>query len=1095
MPTSGRSIVGLPAPGVNVATAPYTRPVTRSRCTALLAPVTFGCLLLALALLGAISSREAVAGQLAVAFAFVPSGLAVPGGWRRRAAEAALLPVAMVFVLVEGSDERRMATAPLLVLAALAATLAADRSLHQPRGAWLVAAHAGAVWSAATLGGAASGVLATALGLVVALALAAAAARRLGPGGGVLVGTLAGVVPMQGMAPLLLLLAAAGAAAAMVAPPYQDSLPGEAGWPAVVVPVALLLAALSPWGEGALGHLSVPGSVVALALALLVASRWLAPAMVGAAFLGTLLLLAPPPPPAAAPTVVLDAARVEGTLPVAVGPGYTLTVALANAALLPQGTPVAEVTTGTQRLSIRAGVETAEWAHQRPDLVGRVAHELPRRPFWRPSGSADGSLAWGVTGLVELQVPAGASPVVRRSVLLPPSVAVEVGAAPRGAGVGPGGFPLSLWWMAAGVVVALLQAAGRTGGTPGAWVPWALLAGSWLAVTCSVQPVARFAQGAAVEVGVAALVAAWLPSAWRWLAHRRRFLAAASLLVPLALATPVITAPLGDDTYHLLLLESLVADGDLAIANNIDTARNPNEGIYLPVAGKFVHSPMLAVLLAPAYALAGRGGAAMVMALVGAACLALAMRRGEQLGLPASRLGLVSLCLLLSYPLATFSTQLWTELPGALLALAAAVPLATPAVHRWVAAGFAVAATLLKTRLALVALPPAAAAWVGQRRRRFLLPLAVASVMAGLGWVLAAALVGDPLDPLGRRRLIDLVPSSPLHPLAVLGGLAFDAAGGLGPASPLLLAAVAGLGWVWRRGGPGERALLVGGVCTLLALLHHVEWRGGDSPPARYLVPLWGALALGAASLLARARRGGALVRVLLPPAVTVWSVGVTHPAWLVNVGNGGCWLGNLLATRFRVDALDLFPSFLRPSPSRWAVPALALVVALTTVMAARRHPALGRLLGRCAVAIWLALAGAAVVVMNLKADWRVELEDPQVTRRGGVEEPPPGAFSRFLVANGVRLRNGEAVEVPLRLRRGSRVVLEGWLDGETRQGAMFLVRWRDGVPLPVPVAGATPGGVALPLGDVEGKGTLALTLVAPAGGSAVLDRLVVRSR
>jgi len=1069
--------------------------VTHPRGTAFLAPLAFALLVLALALLDAIESGEALAAALAVGFAYLPSGLVAPGGWRRQAAEAALLPLAMVLVLIPGADERRIATAVLLVLAALVATAAAAPA-HRQHGAWLVAALAGAVWSATTLAPAAGAFLARTPGLLAVVALATAAARLLGPGPGALFGAVLGVLPVHGLPPLVLALAVAAGVAALRLPPRRGPLRGEAGWAAVTIPAVLFLAAVSPWGEEALAHLTVPVGLLVVALALLAGSRRLPPAAVGALVLAGTLLLAPPPPPTDVPTVLLDPSRPATPLPPSAGPGYTLLVTVANAAQLPQGTPVAEVVSGAQRVTIRAGVETAEWAHERSDLARRVRHELPRRPLWRPSREPNGTVVWGVAGVVELGLPPGATPVLRRSVLLPESVQVEVGAAPSRPGVGPAGFPLRLSWVAAGVVVAFLQVAGRTTATSGVWVPWALLTGGWLAATSALGPVAGFAQRVAGEIALAALLAAWFPCAWRWFARRRRFLAAATLLVPLAAATPVITPPLGDDTYHLLLLESLVRDRDLAIANNIDTARNPNEAIYRPVAGTFVHSPALAVLLAPAYWLAGRSGAGVVMALVGAACLALAMRRAEQLGLPPSRLGLASVCLLLSYPLATFSTQLWTEMPGALLALAAAVPLAVPAVHRWLAAGLAVGATLLKTRLALVALPPAAVAWLGQgRRRRLLVPLAAASVTATLAWVLAAALVGDPLDPMGRRRLLDLLPRSPLHPLLVVGGLAFDAAAGLGFASPFLLAALLGVVWVWRRGACGERALLLGGILTLLALLHYVEWRGGDSPPARYLVPLWGALALAAAALLAGAGRGRGLLVALLPPTVAVWWVGVTHPAWLINVGDGGFWLGDLLAARFRVDALDLFPSFLRPSPARWVVPAAALATALAAGAAARRRPRFGWWLGRSAAALWLALAAAAVTVMNLKADWRVEIEDPQVVRRGGVGEPPPGTFSRFLVPNGVRLRHGEGVLVPLRLAPRSRVVLEGWLDGEARQGATLWVRWRDGATVPVPVAGATPGSIALPLGDAHGKGEVEITLVAPPGGSAVLDRLVVRSQ
>ena len=109
--------------------------------------------------------------------------------------------------------------------------------------------------------------------------------------------------------------------------------------------------------------------------------------------------------------------------------------------------------------------------------------------------------------------------------------------------------------------------------------------------------------------------------------------------------------------------------------------------------------------------------------------------------------------------------------------------------------------------------------------------------------------------PLGVRRLPDIVPRDLLQPLTALGGLAFDPAGGLAFAAPLALLALAGVPRVWRHGGWGERALVVGGALTVAALLHSREWYGGGSPPARYLVPLLPLVALAGAMLLRSAPR------------------------------------------------------------------------------------------------------------------------------------------------------------------------------------------------------------------------------------------------
>ena len=1037
---------------------------------------------------------EALCSMACVALAFGPTGLVAPGGWRRRLAEATLLPLALVLVLTDQAALRRPAVAALLVLVALAAVAAAR---PRPSGRALVLVGAAFSLAVRSATGAALAGLAPAH-LLLALAatgfLAAVLARTLPPPAGLLAAALLGVLPLHRLdAPLLLLLVGMGLVAWRLLRPLPLTV-GAEGWYAVGVPVVLLLATVSPWAAGGAAHLAIPPLLAGAALVLLVAAHWLPPGAVGAGVVAALLLLPPQAPVWRNASLRLDTTLPTAPLPPGTGDRYTLTVALVHAAALVQGTPVAEVAVGTRRVPLRAGIEAAEWAHERADVRQAVAHSLPRRVLWRPGEEGLGG-AWGVAGQVVLEVPAGETPVVQRSPLLPPATGVVIQAAPAGARVGRAAIPLLVWFVGTAAAVGLLQLLGRSYRGAAAWLPWAILGGGWLGAATPVEGVARFWQGVVAELALAALVAAWLPNGVRWLGRGRSFLAAATLLLPLAVATPHLVGPLGDDTYHFLLLESLTRDGDLDVTNNIDTSRNPNEAIYAPFGRTLLHSPVLAVFLAPGYWVAGRSGAAAQLALLGAALFALAMRRAAQLGVAPSRRALAGGLLLFSYPLATFSSQLWTEVPGALVALAAAVPLLAPPAHRWLALGCTVSATLLKTRLALVAFPPTVAAWLGERQqpKRWLAGAAAVLATAGLGWFLAAQLVGHPLDPLGRRRLADLLPASLEGALLAFFGLGFDAAGGLAFSAPWLFVAGVGLPLLWRRGGKGERALLVGGWCTLLAILPLVEWRGGDSPPARYLVPLWGALALSAALLLAAARPWRGLLATLIPPTLAVWWVGVTHPDWLVNVGDGGFWLGDRLATRFGVDALDLFPSFLRPSPARWWVPGLLLAGALGAVAACRWRPRLGRLAARATVALWLAAATLAILFLHLKTDRCVELEDPQVVREGGVLEPPVGSFSRFLVANGVRLRDQEAVAVPLRLPAGAVVSVEGWLEGTAEQGATLWVRWRDGTPVPVAVAGKGRGTVVLPLEQPRGRGVLTLKLAAPGGGAAVLDRLVVK--
>jgi hypothetical protein len=331
------------------------------------------------------------------------------------------------------------------------------------------------------------------------------------------------------------------------------------------------------------------------------------------------------------------------------------------------------------------------------------------------------------------------------------------------------------------------------------------------------------------------------------------------------------------------------------------------------------------------------------------------------------------------------------------------------------------------------------------------------------------------------------------QPLISVGGLAFDAAGGLAFSAPLLFALAVGAAALWRRGGAGARALLVGAVATVLALANLPEWYGGGAPPARYLVPLLPAFALsGAALFTGPGRRGRALLAALLPPTLLVWWAFATRPHLAFNPGDGGSWLADALALRFVTDTRHLFPSFLRPSAATLAVPAVLVAVSAVALLLARRRPAVGRALARTATALWLTAAAGLVLTLHLRTDRVVELEDPQVARLGGRPEPAAGTYSRFTYPNGWRVSDGEGVEVPLNLRARSRLRLEGWLEGPAAQGATVAAAWDGGAAVDVLVSGNVPGSVALPPPPGPGRHRLRLLLRAPAGGSVVLDRIVV---
>jgi len=1024
--------------------------MTASRWAALTTPGAFVLLVGAMTALGLMGSTEGFWISIAVLAAFGPSGWLAPGGWHRRAAEALLLPAAAIVILVSSAAMRQMMVAPVILLAAWAAWSGAVHRVPSRSGQVVVTAFFGAavrmIVGFASVSGGSVGVT------------GAIAASAVIPGLLVLLSIPLSLVAVLLVLPVTLiggpevtwLLVATGLMFAWVLRRrfwagrlvrVRQFLMSLGGWYPGLGASALVVVALGTWGLPALGDVLpgvnwVSGAIV---IVIFLVSVRLPPATAGACTVLACLVIGYPltsTPEGGA--LKLDQHRTEAGLRVGDGSPYVLDVVVDGLGRLAEGDKIATVNVGSKKVALRMerGPEGAPFVEcsNRKACVGTSSLGI-----WRPPVRV--GHGWRKADRIVLKVPDGVEPVIKGQSDLPAGVVIRLVASGPSKPTAPRDMDADRWLLLTAAVVALLQLVSGLWQRKDAWLPWMILAAGLIASRAAIEPLHLIIGRHAIDLCLAALLLAWAPAAMVWVRKGRVFLAVGFLLVPMALATPHLTPSLwGDEPYHIALMESVVEDYDLNLANNLEGGGAVREVILS--SNRFFHSPVLAGLLLPGFLVAGRTGALVLLALAGAALVALVVRRYRELSAPPDRaVAILVLIACTTYPLVTFSTQIWPGLLGGLLIAAMLLLVTRGGWARFAAAALALMAIAAKTRLALVTLPVVLAGWWRGNSRARMTGVAVVG-----GAAIGALLIGwwTMGHPFGfYRRIHHLLPSDPVLALRVVGGLLFDVAGGLAWAAPLWLVALAAAPLLWRRGGDGERALLLGGGVTVLALLHSIEWYGGGSPPGRYLFPMVPAMLLALGLLISRPDGRRRVIAFLFPAAFVPWWVLFTRPHFTVNPGDGRWWLTNSLSRRFAADARALFPSFLTPSAATLIVPLLLVGLGLA-VWWICRQPRRAWWLARVGPAVWLVAALGLVLAVDLRADTMVESESAQIKRHGGAPAPPTGTPTRFAHPNGWQLGSEDGLTFPLNLRGGETVAVEARILPPGWAGSL-AVRWNNG--------------------------------------------------
>lgn len=133
----------------------------------------------------------------------------------------------------------------------------------------------------------------------------------------------------------------------------------------------------------------------------------------------------------------------------------------------------------------------------------------------------------------------------------------------------------------------------------------------------------------------------------------------------------------GDEPHYLLAAHSLVADGDFDLTNNYDRldylafylSQDIERQVRLDLAGRqfLNHHPGLPVLIAPAYALAGRAGVLAFQALLGGVLAGLTFKLAALVSGDRRAASVSTLFVAISPPLLFYNYLVYPELAGALL--------------------------------------------------------------------------------------------------------------------------------------------------------------------------------------------------------------------------------------------------------------------------------------------------------------------------------------------------------------------------------------------------------------------------------------------
>ena len=575
-------------------------------------------------------------------------------------------------------------------------------------------------------------------------------------------------------------------------------------------------------------------------------------------------------------------------------------------------------------------------------------------------------------------------------------------------GVLPSPAWLALWMLIAFAGATAMRAAPRRVALLALsgvlWIPWLplpipavaylwtgqLRAWLWMLIAAAIilPAIPRLAPAMLVRLTTDPRRAPWLAAA----------LAATLYLVAASRVFPQL--PAGDEPHYLVITQSLLLDHDLKIENN---HRSGDYRAYYPVDLKpdyrrrgaddeiySIHAPGLAVVIAPVFAWLGYPGVLGFLGVLSGFASALAWIAAWRITADARATWFGWAVVALTAPFLFQSFVAYPDALGAGLVMAGVLALvdgATVRSKRLMLTGIALALLpWLHTRYVVLAVSLGVVLFVrqiGERRRvsrvLSLLAAPLVSAVCWFGFFYAIYGTPDPRAPYGgaTQNALTSLPQGAI-------GLLFDQQFGLLPAAPVYLCALLGLLILARRLPRLAFELLAVFVPYGLVVATYEMWWGGESSPARFLVPILLPLSI-PTGLWFHTRRGqatrllalGALAVSLL---VSLTLAGVDRGALLYNSRDGASrlllWLSPL------VNLTTGLPSVFRGgSASALARAAVwLLAIALTAaagILAERRGTTTAR------VALVTGFSALLTSSAALSLVWRVHPASPVTAFNG----------------------------------------------------------------------------------------------------------------